>query len=240
MKALFTSLILLVCLVGTNPCAHAQILAKVKPTVTLEGKEMIDAACKLVKDHYAGKVTPVIKSVPRNWNVPVGKREYKLVMQGQRQEFLPNGIDLLINGKRYSTLSLGQYLVYKLTAPVSQVEINPNQVLTEQNVADIEVQMVAGYKIPPDIDSVIGKAAAIRILTQKIIRETMLMEPYTVVRGDSVSVRIIRGLVTLEVPGQALQNGRVGDRITVKLNTNSRVITGTIENKGLVVLEVQP
>lgn len=239
-KTLFTSLLLIACVLSISLNASAQVLGKVKPTVILEGKEIIDAACKLIKDHYAGKVTPIVKSVPRNWSVPLGVREYKLVIQGQRQEFLPNGVDILINGKRYSTLSLGQYLIYKLNAPVSLNDINPNQVLTEQNVANTEVQLVAGDKMPPTLETVLGKAAAIRILSQKIIRENMLMEPYTIIRGDTVSVKIMRGLITLEVAGQALQNGRIGDRITVKLNVSNRVITGTVEDKGLVVLEVQP
>lgn len=238
MKAVFTVFVITAFFIGLQSVSSAQNLPKVSLTVILEGKEIIDAAAKLIDDHYDGKIKPIIKAVPRNWSVPLGKREFRLVIQGKSQEFLPNGVEIIIKGKRYSTLSLGQYITYKLEAPVSQVDIKPNQLLTDQNVKSCEIQMPAGDKLPPKLEEVIGKAAAVRIMPDRVVRESMLMEPFTVLRGDSLSVRIIRGLITLEVPGQALQNGRIGDRINVKLTNKNRIIAGKIVDVGLVVLEV--
>ncbi|TAL37049.1 MAG: hypothetical protein EPN93_06375 [Spirochaetes bacterium] len=55
--------------------------------------------------------------------------------------------------------------------------------------------------------------------------------------GDGVSVVIYNRTITLEIPGSALQDGRVGDTIQVRVK-NNRTLKGKIVDKKLVELSL--
>ncbi len=58
-----------------------------------------------------------------------------------------------------------------------------------------------------------------------------------VVRGDMVDLVSIQGRVTINLPGIALQNGSLGDRIRVENTTNGALLRGIVNGDGLVQVE---
>ena len=67
-----------------------------------------------------------------------------------------------------------------------------------------------------------------------VVRQTDLMRPQLVHRGEPVSIRIVSGPLVIAAAGRALSGGAKGEPVRVVTNTTSRTLDGVIEGSGSV------
>lgn len=60
----------------------------------------------------------------------------------------------------------------------------------------------------------------------------------TILKGDSVKVSVIKNGVLIEMQGESLSPGSIGESVKIRINKN-KVLTGTVAGKGRVVLELK-
>jgi flagellar basal body P-ring formation protein FlgA len=67
-----------------------------------------------------------------------------------------------------------------------------------------------------------------------VVRQSDLMRPQLVHRGEPVAIRIVSGPLVIAAAGRALSGGAQGEPVRVVTNTTSRTLDGIIEGSGSV------
>jgi flagella basal body P-ring formation protein FlgA len=88
-----------------------------------------------------------------------------------------------------------------------------------------------------DVAKVTGKRTKRVISVGSIIQASDVQGVPLVARGSGVVVSVVIGAVTVVSKGKALEDGDLGQVITVEHLVTRRHLTGTVTGKGLVVLE---
>ena len=78
-----------------------------------------------------------------------------------------------------------------------------------------------------------GRVAARRLRRGEVLTEAAVTTPRLVRRGDPVQVVVRAGAVSVRSAGTALQTGRLGERVRVRLPSR-RVLTGAVRGAGIV------
>lgn len=84
------------------------------------------------------------------------------------------------------------------------------------------------------IEDASGMEAARNLQAGMVVRQTDLMRPQLVRRGEPVSIRLVSGSLVITAAGRALTGGGKGDSVRVVTNNTSRTLDGTIESSGTV------
>jgi len=78
---------------------------------------------------------------------------------------------------------------------------------------------------------------AIRPIERGIpIKISYLKKEHLVKRGESVKLLLRQGNIEIEILGEALDNGFLGDRIRVKIPQTLRIIRGTVVDEGIILV----
>jgi flagella basal body P-ring formation protein FlgA len=83
-----------------------------------------------------------------------------------------------------------------------------------------------------------GIVAAIPIAEGVVIKRNWITQPPVVKSGDNVIVVVNGTNITIRDKGVAGQDGRIGDRVKVKLAGDSREVRGIVTGPGLVEIEI--
>lgn len=79
----------------------------------------------------------------------------------------------------------------------------------------------------------------VSVNSSKIIEDLFKSEKDLVIKkGDSVKIAVIKNGVIIEMQGESLSPGSIGESVKVKLNRN-KVLIGTVAGKGRIVLELK-
>jgi len=80
-----------------------------------------------------------------------------------------------------------------------------------------------------DVSQVLGKETVATVSDGVPLTQTTIREVPDIRRGDSVWVDYRNGAIQLKVPGEALSDGRIGDRLRIRLKLDShKVMEGKI------------
>lgn len=106
------------------------------------------------------------------------------------------------------------------------------------SAADINWIELPAYKVQHDYvlstNALVGMTSRRMIMAGEPIRQTEVIEPLLVKRGDSVRITYQEGPIQLISEGKALQNGARGDLIRVVNYSSNRTIDATITQSGSV------
>jgi flagella basal body P-ring formation protein FlgA len=78
------------------------------------------------------------------------------------------------------------------------------------------------------IEEVVGQLAARAIEVNTILTPSMVEQPRVLRRGSEVRLLYETSSLRVETPGQALEGGKVGDRVRVKNSSSGKVLEGQI------------
>ncbi len=83
----------------------------------------------------------------------------------------------------------------------------------------------------------VGRIAARAIGPDQILDAANVMLPRLVKRGDEVTIASVGSAVSVRVKGQALKDGALGDRVSVRNLNSKRVVEGVVNADGMVVVQ---
>lgn len=82
----------------------------------------------------------------------------------------------------------------------------------------------------------VGRVAARAIGPDQILGAANVILPRLVKRGDEVTIASGGSTVSVQVKGQALKDGALGDRVSVRNLNSKRVVEGVVNADGMVVV----
>jgi flagellar basal body P-ring formation protein FlgA len=125
-----------------------------------------------------------------------------------------------------------------LPLPVPRVTIYPGDVIGEDQLVEraFIAHTVARATIHEAREALIGKVARRTLLPGQPIPVNGIRDPYLVTQGKSALVVFEAGGLTITTNAMALQNGGIGDEVTLRNVDSGTVIKGTVASDGTVRL----
>ena len=87
-----------------------------------------------------------------------------------------------------------------------------------------------------DPTTAVGRVAARAIGADQMLGTSNVMLPRLVKRGDEVIIASGGSAINVQVKGQALKDGALGDRVSVRNLNSKRVVEGVVNANGMVVV----
>jgi flagella basal body P-ring formation protein FlgA len=126
----------------------------------------------------------------------------------------------------------------ELELPVPRVTLYPGDAIGEEQIVEraFIAHTVARSTIHEAREAVIGKVARRTLLPGQPIPLNGVRDPYLVTQGKNAMVVFEEGGLTITANAMALQNGGVGDLVTLRNVDSGTVIKGTVAPDGTVRL----
>ncbi len=210
---------------------------------TVSGHTLFECAKDALSenDTFQGKVEFQPVRLPADQCVPVGNLELRAKNGAARVRKGYNGmpVEIVIAGKVYRTVHVtvtAKILIPVLVATKSITCASElcadNTAVEDRDVTNAPDDFVTADQIP---DRAI---AAVAISEGAIIRKRWITKPPAIHSGDSVSVVVENGRIRVSSKGIAAQNGRIGDRIKVKLTGDASAVSGIVAAPGIVKIVI--
>ena len=138
-------------------------------------------------------------------------------------------------------IGAGSALAANLDLPVPRVTIYPGDTISADQITDraFLAHTVNRASVFDDRQALVGKVAKRTLLPGQPVPVNAIRDPYMVNQGKASLVVFANGGLTITTQAIALQNGVVGDVITLRNPDSGTIIQGTVERDGTVRLEVQ-
>lgn len=108
-------------------------------------------------------------------------------------------------------------------------------------VTDLRLEKRLLTEPPPgaiqETESLLGQVTQRALAAGTVFTRSIVKPRQIVRRGQAVTLSLATGSIAIEVTGTALQAGGIGDRISVRNNNSKKVIEGTIQPSGEVVVD---
>ena len=88
-----------------------------------------------------------------------------------------------------------------------------------------------------DAATAVGRVATRAIGPDQILGAANVMLPRLVKRGDEVTIASVGSAISVRVRGQALKDGGLGERVSVRNLNSKRVVEGVVNADGMVVVQ---
>jgi flagella basal body P-ring formation protein FlgA len=126
----------------------------------------------------------------------------------------------------------------ELELPVPRVTLYPGDSIGEEQIVEraFIAHTVARSTIHEAREAVIGKVARRTLLPGQPIPLNGVRDPYLVTQGKTALVVFEEGGLSITANAMALQNGGVGDLVTLRNVDSGMVIKGTVAHDGTVRL----
>jgi flagella basal body P-ring formation protein FlgA len=151
--------------------------------------------------------------------------------------FLPFAV--AVDGKLCRRVSLNITVRVNALVAVANRSIRRGETLSAADFRlvdrDLSTQPTGAITKP---ETVIGKRAKVAIAGDQVICERMVEEPPLIKVQDTILIQVVCGDVVISAPGIALQDGRLGDEIRVVSSLGRKTITGTVVDKGAVMVVI--
>ncbi len=88
-----------------------------------------------------------------------------------------------------------------------------------------------------ELGSVIGRTAAVPVISGTILRMTEIYDPPVIKRGQVVQAVVRRGNVEITVQSKAIEDGKAGDKIRVENTATHKVLNGKVLDEKTVLMD---
>lgn len=176
--------------------------------------------------------------LPANIIVPDGNVELVPEVIGKIRYGSPVSVRVSINVNGLQQMSvISVWRVRKFAEVlVSTRDLMVHTPLTENDVIFARREVVNLDQVIFDVDKVLGLELKRSIAYGTIISPSMLIKPVLIRSGDNITVISVVGSVVVQISGQALQSGALGDIIRVRNVTSGKSFLARIENASTVVV----
>ena len=118
---------------------------------------------------------------------------------------------------------------------VASTPVARNDFVNSNDVKLTRRELAASSRRPfTEIEEVIGKQARRTLEPNEILTTDKLQQPTLVRRNSPVVMVLETGLLRIDVPGVAQENGKAGELIKVKNPTSGKIIQGTVVDERTV------
>lgn len=209
---------------------------------TVSGQAIAEAAKQyaIASREWTGTVTAETPRLPEDVTVASGKTEIRVRDGVWRMHPGQNSVpvQISVDGKALRTVAVTVYIkmVAKVLVATQTIAKSGSIDRTNTKLQDRDVTST-----PADVltdDKTDGLVAALQITSGSVVRRSFVIQPTAIKSGDSVIIVVQNGGVRVSQKGVAMQDGRVGDTIRVKLDGSSNDVRAVITEPGLVTIQI--
>jgi len=212
-----------------------------RPSCLVTGQALFEAAQQyaLTANQWPGTAAVEPVRLAPDETVPAGKLELRARSGIQKLRKGRNSIavEAAVDGQVYRTLHvpilvrvIAPVLVATQAIPRSAEITGANSAMRETDITNLPEEVVT--ELPS------GAFAALPISEGTVIRQSWITQPPAVRSGDVVVVSVIGRFVRVTDKGTAAADGRIGDKIKVRLGGEVREVRGTVVKHGLVEIQL--
>ncbi len=218
---------------------------RVYPAVEMiSASDLYETACKAVKSLFNGgeitiKATGAINdvSVPRGTAAAVLRAD--LTHDKQRPGNWSVPVRVLIDGEPYHTVWIGLDVEIYQELPVLLEPALKGTKLTTAMFAIRRVRVKEANSQPLAL-SLLSEAVAVRAMPAgHVVTERDVERPLAINANAAVWIEIVHGHIRASVLGVALQSGRIGDLVTVRIEATNKEIQATVTGRDQVTRELK-
>lgn len=145
---------------------------------------------------------------------------------------------LILNEMNYGCLRVGFNLQRFQRVVVASRTLNQHQLITREDLGEEMVETTGFVRHSPffKLDSLIGKRCKRPISEGTIILADMVEIPPLVKRGSIINLKSEIGNVEVLTIAKALQDGKEGERISVRNLSSKESVEGVVKKNNLVVI----
>lgn len=140
-------------------------------------------------------------------------------------------ISFLVNEQFIKNVDVSAVIQVITPLVVSVQQIERHQVIAEEDVTveERDITHIAKDYVA-STHEVIGKRATCKIGADRIIKQEMIEEAPLIHKGDLITVFVETNTFKISTSGEALQDGRAGDKIEVFNTSSSQMLYGYVRN----------
>ncbi|MCX7698944.1 MAG: flagellar basal body P-ring formation chaperone FlgA [Candidatus Goldbacteria bacterium] len=179
----------------------------------------------------------IIKDINENINTIEGN--VLLKVRGEKikgfkgNEIIP--VEITVDGKFYRVIPVSALIKVTTNCLVARQNIKINETIYDKVLSQRRDITYLPDDVVTDIEMVKNKVAKQAIANGSIILKKMLDTLPAFKRGDTVTVMVKRGGVTVETTGISMEDGKEGGFVKVKLVTG-KIIEGKVNYDGKVII----
>lgn len=214
-----------------------------RAAVVVTGTQLFAAARDYIVAHAVlpGRVEVEPLRVPPDQTIPAGKLEIRIGRPGAviRKGANTVCISLIVDGRLHSVLNLSANVRVFAPVVVTTKHVARGEELTAANtrVEEREVTLHADDLISAPLE--FGLTAAAPLQEGQVLQSAHVKARPAIRSGDGVTVLVTGETVRLSERGAAVQDGRVGERIKVRLAGEVREVRGIVRAPGLVHIDLR-
>ncbi|MDY0267639.1 flagellar basal body P-ring formation chaperone FlgA [Trichloromonas sp.] len=142
-----------------------------------------------------------------------------------------------VDGQVVRNLSLRGELEALAPVVVAAADLDRGTILNEADLDRVEMDLTSLRNPCLDPDEFLGKKLKRPVRQGTPLDPATVEMPPVVSRGETVTILLRRGTLSLTARGQALQNGLRNETIRVRNNDSQRDISGRVVEPGVVIVE---
>jgi flagella basal body P-ring formation protein FlgA len=151
-------------------------------------------------------------------------------------QWLPVSVDYYVNGRLQDTLPLAQYVSFKLAVAAASAPVPSRTKLGAADITLASVELRPGNEVVVDAAAVAGLETRTALAQGALIKLSQLKRPFTVERGEAVTLLIGGAGVELRAVATALNNAYAGQNVLVQRDGDGLRFTGELQEDKVVVV----
>lgn len=160
-----------------------------------------------------------------NWNTQAKKGNSFIALEFYNNEKIIKRIEIPVRIQIFDIV------------PVAKKTITRGAIIRDEDIS-LEKREITNYKENEIIDysEIIGKKAKHNIKEGTVLCNYMIEEEPIIERGNKVNIIVQSGGVRIRTNGEALQNGRIGEKIRIKREGTQTILQGRVAKDGSVII----
>lgn len=147
-------------------------------------------------------------------------------------------VEILVDGVRYRTIwTTWDVSIYE-TRPVLARAVRAGEVLEPSMFERRRVVRKAGESAGLEAHLLPGSVALHDLVPGQLVTALDVQRPTVIQFGETVALRVRKGVIEAKVYAVALQAGSIGDRIKVQTNDSSQELVATIVSRELCTIDL--
>ncbi len=149
-------------------------------------------------------------------------------------------IDVLLNGEIYTSAMIGIRTCRTAQYAVAKKAIKQGQEISSEDVEIVNKEIPSTYEYEDLIkstDELIGQSVNKFVSTGSPLTTTMICMPNLVNSGNRVTLKVIKGNITVNASGIVQQSGAIGDIVLVRNLDSKKTVAGQIIEKDVILVE---
>lgn len=204
--------------------------------------QIMEAIQAHVHEHLGHVGTVQVELLDSPDALPVAPSGARLrVIPGSPEDALgrrPFTVILEIAGQEHGRLAVTAEVSVLARVVTATRTLRPDEVLEPDDVAVMPVRLrTARHDFLADLDEAIGKRVIKPVSAGAPIRRSALAEPYSVKKGDRVTIEAKRGGLTIQTAGVTKSAGKIGQIVAVTNQDSGREIRARVVGPGLVQVD---